>query len=449
MNYIVITDIFGNKLSKDRHINNKLPFILLHTTQPYLLLERESKLHKEDSIWKPILKTLYHTLYMNSINPNSFATVGDIWFPSYELPKETMILLANNNKDISTYPDDFIQIDTYMNTGIWKSVGPAGYTGIGLIAASRKPSHMALKVINDKYLINYNKQSPIKIKNTNMNEFNLLSNIQIQNKRTIDRTKFLPASKINIASKYNAKYISRGNDRIQLRDDESDSGSHSISYTTQGELKMNNKCIGVDSDNSVDLQDCNNALSQKWFPYKNNYISYSDLKCMSVDNNSIKNDECSNDRRDQEWFTNDSGSVISTSSSNIDSWITQSGKNVLLVEPDTPWYILKRNSMPEGLIKQSVKELNTKGGYRNNADFKSTFMMDLNKPDLGYGHSYASRQGMRALCLDDCSNIDPNLPVFEDFKEDVSESKINFNSIACSLLLLIILLIIIRYYYFK
>ena len=53
------------------------------------------------------------------------------------------------------------------------------------------------------------------------------------------------------------------------------------------------------------------------------------------------------------------------------------------------------------------------------------------------------------ICLDDCSNIDPNVPVFEDFNNDNEESSINFNSIACSLLFLIILLIVIRYYYFS
>jgi hypothetical protein len=95
---------------------------------------------------------------------------------------------------------------------------------------------------------------------------------------------------------------------------------------------MNDQCIGIDSDNYIDLQDCDNSLSQKWFPYKDNYISYSGLKCLTAE-------ECTIDKDQQ--ITNDSGSVIDTNQTpSMDSWETQNGKNVVLIEPETPWYIL-------------------------------------------------------------------------------------------------------------
>lgn len=185
MNYIAITDIFGNKINNDKD-NSKLPFILIHTTQPSLVLEKVSKAPEIDGIWKLVLPSIFHVLHINNLNPDNFAQVGDIWLPSPALPKKVIILLVNNNSNISQYPIDYIKLDSYTDFNIWKPISPKGYQEIGLIASYTKPSLRAMKVINNKYLSEYTNKSIVKGRNTNMNEFNLLSNIEIK-KYTINK----------------------------------------------------------------------------------------------------------------------------------------------------------------------------------------------------------------------------------------------------------------------
>jgi len=119
---------------------------------------------------------------------------------------------------------------------------------------------------------------------------------------------------------------------------------------------------------------------------------------------------------------------VEVSSESSNSWETQAGKRVVLVEPDIPWYITKKKTMPEGVIQQTVGELN-QVEYRDNADFKSEFKMKFYRPDMGYGYSYAQRQ------------VNP-----EPFTTNQKIKSIDFNVIACSLLLVRLLLVVIRYY---
>jgi hypothetical protein len=78
-------------------------------------------------------------------------------------------------------------------------------------------------------------------------------------------------------------------------------------------------------------------------------------------------------------------------------WVTQSGKKVRLVEPNDPWYINADIKAPvRKPIKKYVKLNQVK--YRNNADYKSTFVMDTTRPDMGYGYNYASRLGQPCSC---------------------------------------------------
>lgn len=174
MNYIVITDILGNEISSDN-----IPFIIIHTNQPYSVLENLA-----DNIWKIKLPAIFHILYINKINPNHFSPMGDIWYST--VPTNIQILLINNDNDLSRYPIDFVKIDNYLNLSIWKPISPKGFTGIGLIASSEKPSLRSMKVINDKFITPYNHETMNIGRNTNANEFHLLSNIELK-QYTIDK----------------------------------------------------------------------------------------------------------------------------------------------------------------------------------------------------------------------------------------------------------------------
>jgi hypothetical protein len=325
MNHTVITDVFGNK-----NIDyNKVPFILIQTTKPLLFLEKITNASHIDSIWKLNYSKLSKILAINQIDPKTFYQVGDIWIPSKMTPNKIVIILTNIN--YSTYPIDYIKIDTYTEFNIWKPLSPNGFVEMGNIASTNKPSLKEIRVVNSKYIKEYNGSSNVVGRNTNMNEFNLLSNI-INKKYTIDNSKLI-------------------------------NNSH------------NKKIIKENSDES-------------------------------------------------------------TSSQSSESWKTHIGKKVMLIQPDIPWYITKKKTIPEYLIVQSINKLNEKQ-YRDNADFNSSVTINPNRPDMGYGYSYAQRKNQDAEYFTDYGH--------EEFSDNF-KNKIDFNIIACSLLLLIFLLVVIRYY---
>jgi hypothetical protein len=436
MNRIVITDIFGNKTSKDRDLNSKLPFILIDTHQPYLALEKISTMSEPDGIW--ILKKIYleHLLYIHSINPKSFATVGDLWFPDNQLPDKLLLLMVNTDTTLSRQPVDFIQIDNYCNLGIWKPVCPQGYLEIGLIASPDKPSTHVLNVINQDYLSEYQIESMAIGRNTNMNEFNLLSNIEIK-KYTIDRTKFLThPTTIKLASKKTGNYVtSDKNRKLVVRKN----ANQKINYTVQGELILDGECIGTSMDDNIRdeyvyLQKCADGQGQKWYPYRDSYISQFDQSCLSDDSGILKKKSCDQNDENQAWLTEE----YQESKINND-WSTEKGKYVFLVEPDVPWYITKKKTKPEGILDPNIHVLN-QSSY-DHATFPTKFMLDPVKPDLGYGYNYAQRLGRPCICAEDCKKDNSVIETFEDSKKNA----IDFNLVACSLLLLIFLLVIVRF----
>jgi len=412
MNYIVITDIFGNKISKNRDANIRLPFLLIHSTQPYLLLNK-----LDDHIWSIKWELMSHILYINSVDPEQFAPLGDIWLSSKILPKQMSILLVNADKVISTFPISFIKLDSNNTTFIWKPVSPPGYQELGLIASPHKPPLQSMKVINKKYVIPYKTTTHIlnTTRTTNMNEFNLLSHLEID-KYTINKTMFLTnPSLITIALKTSGKYIA-ADDQGEIVLDER---KQPINYTVKGELKIDDKCISV-NNNKIKLEQCNDSLKQKWYPYLDKYISTENNSCLTNQEGTLHTSECNSSNNSQKWFSHDYCPSENT------EWKTIQGDNVILIESDVPWYVLKRNTIPFKHDKNDINHLN-EVSYRNNADFKSQFKMNMCRPDLGYGYSYAQRH----------NNVMKQI-------EEFDAKKIDFNVIACLLILLIFLLLAIR-----
>lgn len=82
-------------------------------------------------------------------------------------------------------------------------------------------------------------------------------------------------------------------------------------------------------------------------------------------------------------------------------WVTVEGKEVILMEPDVPWYINMGPRKPIGLIKNKYIKLNDVE-YKN-ADFKSNFVINPQRQDMGYGYSLADRQGEPCLCKGGCN----------------------------------------------
>lgn len=459
MNYIVITDIFGNKISKDDNKKNYLPFILLHTSQPHLLMERV-KNDKNLNVWKLVFPTIMHVLYLNRFNPNKFAPLGHIWYPQNKLPNNDSILLVNVDKNISQYPVRYVNVRSFDEYSLWKPIAPRGFRAIGYILSKREPSKYIMRTINNSLVTLFRKKIKTINSLTNMNEFKLLS-FYGDKKYTIDRTKLLDKNRIvRLVSKKTGEYVTKVDNDLVMENNKND--NQIINYTTQGKLKLNGKCIGISgndtssldlSNNLVKIQDCDESDGQKWFPYRSHFVSQYDGSCLSVDNNSngsgnskLVNDDCQ-DKIDQEWMTESLETVIENQiQEDNESWRTRHGKKVILLQPDNPWFIDRGQKLePVGIVKTNIKKLN-EVSYRDNADFNSQFMMDVRTPSMGYGYSLADREGKPCSCLDDCNRKGNDEFVFENFTQDNDNNGYSFNTIACVLITFVAILAILRYY---
>lgn len=453
MNYVTITDIFGNKISKDDDNKNLFPFILLHTKQPHLLMERvNSNINKKSGVWKLVYPTIMHILYNNGFNVSSFAPLGHIWYSTSKLPNEESILLVNTGSKISKYPIDYKKIMDYEKFGLWKPIGPRGYHPIGYLLSKGKPSKQYIRVINKDLLTPFRDDSKSVNGLSNMNEFKLLTYYDSK-KITIKRTKILNKDYlVKIISNKNNKIISKNNSGKLLLDNDTQviDDYQAINYSIQGELRMGNECIGVSINDNVNdkfvyLQECNDNDGQKWFPYLGHFVSQYDGSCLDTDDKNLLVSKCKR-KKGQEWKTNNLRTVISKHNQEYDKqWKTRHGKNVVLLQPDNPWYVRIKNKQrtPEGIVKQNIVKLN-ETEYRANADVHSKFMLDTNNPSMGYGYSLEQRKGRPCSCLNECHKIPKKEYLFETFND--KSDTINFNLVACILLVLVIALVIIRLY---
>lgn len=452
MNYIVITDLFGNKISKNATNNNNLPFILLKTSQPHLLMERiGSANNKKSSVYRLIYPTIMHVLYINGINPSNFAPLGNIWYPKSNLPTSEELLLVNTNTNLSQYPTDYVKLGEYDNLYVWKPIAPRGYRAIGYLLSRKKPSPTLIRTVNKKFVTEFRDKMRSNTLSTltNMNEFKLMALIG-DKKYTIDRTKLLDKDYlVLIMSKDGIVTHQNKNNSVAKVKKDRDKFQH-VNYSIQGELKMDGKCLGVlgkDSvhDDYVYIQECNSDDTQKWYPFSGHFVSQYDGSCLKSVNDDLTVTNCK-DEDSQIWKTVNLRSVVNDmDQESIESWKTRYGKRVVLLEPDHPWYIRKNtNKEPEGLIIQNMKELN-KNEYEDQANFKSTFMLDTTTPSMGYGYSIEQRKGRPCSCVEDCHNLHEQEDILENFDGDKSKkSGFNFNLIACTLLSLVVILVLIR-----
>lgn len=390
MEYIVITDLYGNRLERGNDSNGALPFIILTTVQPYLLLEKIAE-RDSDSVYKWNSSMVAHTLYYWNVRPENYNVVGHIYSKAKNLPKQMQFIFVNKN--MSKKPIDFKQISSYKNFPVWEPVCPNGYKALGLIVSIKKPDINIIRVVKENGLTPYRKKIDFHDGFGFMNEFNLLST-ESTVLLTVNRTKFLNKN-INLSVK-----------------------NKKINYTAQGELKMGDKCMSIQmNDNYVYLQDCDDKSdNQKWYPYRGQFVSQYNEKCLDKN---LKAEPCNKDQ-DQQWNT----------TKNDDSWKTQHGKGVSLSVSDTPWY----------------KDRETE--YQPYAKYQTNFMMDPQRPDLGYGWSYADRLGRDCLCANDCDKLPSNPKdqfILENFEGEPSSSV--FSNTSILLLGLLIFLIIVRQWF--
>lgn len=374
MNYIAVSNLDGDSILND----NDVPFIVLHLERPEILLEEidSSVCNRKDSIWKFRKKSIMYALNKFGLSPNKFGPLGHIWFPTPYVINGSIFVLVNTSKKISTFPKDYIKLDRYGEGYIWKPVAPAGYEALGYVYSIHKPSNGFVRVVHKSFIKKYNHKMYNFVKNTNMNEFNYLGQVD--------------------SPKYT---LIRNNNDTESLD----------AYKINGELTSYNKKTKK-----------RHAEAYDW---------------------DIESDTRS----------------ISTDLESTDSWITQKGKYVVLVQPDEPWYVTKEKERTNSPIQVDMNEedieyMGTRNDFKENAEFHSNFERDDSKLHLGYGHSYKSRlHGKNCECVK-CKHKMPS--VYEMFTSENTSTNTKTcdndkNINICIVFILFVLMVFISYRFYN
>jgi hypothetical protein len=322
--------------------------------------------------------------------------------------------------------------ENYSSIGLFylKDGASLDYNSIGLL-----PNDMIVKL-----------DEPI-IGDYSVNDFFLLSSLP-DGIITVDK------SKIFSGIEKNMKLLSTSNKYLTMIDDKhaKNASKHStskqtFSYNAQGELMTGGKCLTYSAENApVYFDSCNDNNTQKWNITGDKIRpSHAFDKCLSVsstdDNIYLKScsSDVSHDSDSQHWNTE--GSDEDNSSDYILPKF--GGKSVVLVQNDNPFYLNKDITIQMPFKKDSLDLIDNievdnmailESGIH--ADYESSkFVVDPNRPDLGYGYSYASRQG---VSCDAYTSQDSGIETFIGGDNNYSDNQIIF-------ILLFIILLIIAY----
>lgn len=440
MSNITINDLFGNP------VDNSTPFILLTTKKINSIIKKLDQ-RSYDSIWEFDKDKLSSLLKPFDINIDNYRLFGHMFFNDYS-PKSRSVIIIHKDFSILTSPTDYQFIGRYGSGYVWLPIGPSGFVSLGLVYTSteQKPSKEDYRMLDVNYALSINKS----LQNKNIlnfmanNEFNLL-NSTVTPIFTIYRSKlYKDIRNFKLIAFYDEKYITsidsdstNNNNLLKMRSRDNNNYQY-INYSASGELKIGDKCISSAGNNHpVNLQECNDSdLSQKWYMYNNNIVSHQDNTCLTLDETgeNIKVSDCENSNSNQVWVKEKPEVIEPTEG----RWYPSKGKNVILVDSDNPWYL--NNEFKEEAKIIGNKEPLNQLTYQPYGDFKSKFIMDLTRPDLGYGHSYAERLGKPCPC-NKPSKLNDRL--LEGFGKINSGDTVNM--IILILCILIIVMLAIKY----
>lgn len=227
-------------------------------------------------------------------------------------------------------------------------------------------------------------------------------------------------------------------------------------YTPIGYLYSNKKPsvrqVRVIASKYVKKINYNNCVGMNCSMNKYNYLGQNDRDKYTLNIkhkkiiNSIKRPIQPIDQTKYDW--NDTDSISNTSESTESEIPT--GKYVVLVEPDEPWFVKNNRSQLKNSKKIKInrnipiKDLKGYTPEQKYGNFTTNFEPDYSKPDLGYGYSYKSRlYGNNCECEDRSKE---NRNIYETFDGKQQKKLYNFGSILISLFLLIVIILAIRLY---
>jgi len=424
---IFICDLFGH------NINNNTPFVLIYLVDFYKFLIKKTE-NKLSSIWGYNKEKINEVLKLRNVDPKNFLYLGDIIYTStnfknkYDNPK--FIILGNKNicKNPQSYNiiQDFSEgkiIEPIYDSNLYLSVGlfyikdndTFNYNDVGVVSKHILKQNKN-KIINKKFDITYN-------------DLYLLSSIKV-GVRTINKLKLLKRMfKLTNDSNNYLTNLSQKSAMKSLRNNL----KQNITYNAQGEIIIDDKCL-TNNNSNVSFETCNNSNKQKWYLDPEGYIktfTNDGVNCLSSDTNNLYVNDCNNDLdKYYKWIEQESNYDDDSSDYSLDEY---QGKVVVLTETNNPWYINSNSSIQMPYSKQIINDelyndkitppFNTNENILNHENmmpYHSNFVMDMSKKDLGYGHSYADRLGIR------CDNRDDNKEHFSDGKKGFSFKEIVF-----------------------
>lgn len=382
INYLepTITDLFGNNIT----INSL--FLIINSNEIHKLLNKIAT-NKTSSIWDYDRKLIDPLLEQRNLDPNSFITCGHIFYTKEQIPKQIILVNKNICKNAVSLEKKIAYNDGYIYEPIYDD---NSYVSIGSYYNIDGNFSNNIFLIPQKFTIKLENSANLQFDNIYLNEFNLFT--IDKNALTINRTLLLNKPKSIKLSDSNRKYMTKTGTHVQVNDS-TYMQNQNISYNTQGELMIDDKCLTYTNENENNLlfDTCKNDDSQKWIVFQDKINpQINTQKCITSNSitKTITLEKCNsnNDNNEQSWDVENSNKT-----NNDYTWDKYKGKTVMLVESDNPWFINK-DIVASPPNKININKLNILRP-QNYADADaSKINLDMSKPNLGLGYSYASRQ---------------------------------------------------------
>lgn len=382
--FINITDIFGSN-----NINNKTPIVIINSNDIHSLLKR-IYIKRDNSIWDYNYDVLKKIFADRKMNFDDYLVSGHIYLNTKDFKPKELIFF---HKQYSSYSNNYVGVCDFGNGSLWRAVTDDGKFSLGVVySPSKSIPNKTIAVVPEEY-IQYDKsefKTPI-----DQSEFTLLACKDTGRTRLLINRYYRSLSIFKLINS-NGNYITNipDSEEVILKEKLNKLGQV-VSYNAQGELIIDGKCLTTNDGENVLVTTCSNNDNQKWSLDNNGKVRSHSGKCLTSlnDEKKIRLEDCENDDSTQEWISE------SSSSTNSDyEWDYYKGKTVVLVGSDNPWYINKEFTVPRRYTENAnfiVNDIDSDG--HEYANYSTDFNIDARKPDLGYGYSYASRQGKECI----------------------------------------------------
>ena len=336
----VLTSITGG------NITERTPFIIIKLTLPNNLLYTKYENDKV-IIYGINVRQLSTTLRENNIKP-IFSAISDILYKKTQ-NKTIQFLVVNDTIKISKTPIVYEKIIKFGKGYIWKPVNitfPVIYNSLGMIYSKKQP-------VDDGRLIvsSILKNSDDILDNLSIfhlilsNEYNMFTT-EYDSRRTIDLQKVMSLPSFNTINNFMAidnNLTSQNNQTVEHVGNIVSNNSN-INFLTEGRVEVDGKCI----DDDLSMIDCVDAQLQQWGFENGNIVHMGSGKCLNTEHNSLVECDIKNH-----------GNYIDKNEQPVQypMWNKRTGRNIVLVSSDNPWYINTEDSEPSIIISDQNKNL--------------------------------------------------------------------------------------------